>query len=115
MTADRYEDIQTDGGIIDSEKGAGSIKLFQTIYKLGPNCYPYLNIGDKVLINPTRYSHPEHSLREGSVFQKNKDEVQMVTEFPVITIDDKEYLYIFDNDIDMLVDSWEETPDIIEQ
>lgn len=105
-TADKYESFQLKNGIVDTSKGEGEIKEFQRIVALGPNCYESLNVGDVVMINPRDYMVPVHSMREGSVFEKDKDEVSYEVRFPVVDIDGQECLFLYDRDLDLIVDEF---------
>lgn len=106
VTADRYEATQIKNGIVDISQEEGEIKDIQRIVAVGPGAYEDLNVGDTVLINPLNYSRPVHSLREGSVLEKDKDEVEMVVSWPIVDIDGKECLFIYDRDIDMIIDEF---------
>lgn len=112
-TADRYEGVQLKDGLVDASKEDGEIMEFQRVVAIGPNAYQGLNIGDHVIINPQRYMVPEHSLRHNSVMEKSKDEVNMIVAWPVINVNDEELLFITDSDIEVIVDEWEEIPEII--
>lgn len=105
-TADRYDATQIKNGIVDISQEEGEIKDIQRVIALGPGAYKELNVGDVVLINPMNYSRPVHSLREGSVLEKDKDEVEMVVSWPIVDIDGKECLFIYDRDIDMIIDEF---------
>lgn len=108
VTADRYDKAGLENGIVTSNKGEGEIKYEQRIVAVGPNCYEQLNVGDLVLLNPTNYMRPVHSLREDSVFEKDKDEVTMVVSWPLVDIDGRECLFLYDRDIDLIIDDFEE-------
>lgn len=105
-TADRYDATQIKNGIVDISQEEGEIKDIQRVIALGPGAYKELNVGDVVLINPMNYSRPVHSLREGSVLEKDKDEVEMVVSWPIVDMDGKECLFIYDRDIDMIIDEF---------
>ena len=111
VTADRYEDTEIKDGLLSTKNGEGEIKYEQRIVALGPGAYKELNVGDFVMINPMNYLHPVHSLREGSILEKSRDEVEMVVSWPIIDIDDRECLFLYDRDIDMIIDEWEEVED----
>ena len=105
-TADRYEEVQLKDGLITSEKSEGEIKEFQTVIAVGPNAFG-VKEGDLILINPKEYLVPVHSLNSGSVLEKSKDEVQYQLNLPVIEINGKQCLFLFDRDIDLIVDEYE--------
>lgn len=110
-SANRYSGVQVKDGIIDASKEAGDIKEVQTIIDLGPQCTPELKVGQRVLISPKRYMRAVHSLNEGSVLEKNIDEVTTVIEFPMVDIRDKEYLYLYDTDVEMIILDCDEIDD----
>lgn len=107
-TADRYESTEIKDGLLSTKNTEGDIKCIQRVIAIGPNCFEGINVGDWVLINPMNYARPEHSLRENSVFEKNKDEVSLVVSWPLIDINDRECLFLYDRDIDMVVDEWKD-------
>lgn len=106
-TADKYEETEIKDGLLSTKETEGETKLIQRIVALGPNCCDGLNVGDLVYINPMNYARPVHSLRENSVLERDKDEVQMVINWPTIEIDDRECLFIYDRDIDLIVDEFQ--------
>ena len=105
-TAEKYDSFQMKNGVIDTSKAEGEIKEFQRIVALGPQAYEALNVGDIVMINPRDYMVPVHSMRENSVFEKDKDEVSYEVRFPVIDIDGEECLFLYDRDLDLIVDEF---------
>lgn len=100
-TMDMYEEDQMTGGVIDTRKTKGSLKEYQTVVAVGSTVRD-INVGDIVAINPTRYAkmkHEDKSLKNGII----GDNMVIGYKFNTITIDDKEHLMLFDQDIDFVV------------
>ena len=95
---------ETDG-IIDTSKEEGGIMEIQKVLAVGPYVKS-VKVGDLVLINPTRYQvlkHKDGSLNDGVI----QDNPVVSYNFPIIPIDNKPCLYIYDQDIDFVVKEWE--------
>ena len=105
-TADRYESTELKDGLLSTKEAEGDIKFEQRIIAIGPNCFDGLNVGDLVLVNPMNYLRPEHSLRENSILEKSRDEVNMVISWPLVEINDRECLFLYDRDLDMVIEEW---------
>lgn len=104
-TCELYEEIKIDG-IIDSSKEEGAIREYQTVIACGPMVRD-VKVGDLVVINPTRYQvmkHKEGSLKDGVI----TDNPVIGYNFPILEIDDKPRLYIYDSDIDFVITNFEE-------
>lgn len=121
-TANVYEESQVAGGIIDDEqKLEGKFKEYQTVTAVGPHVRD-VNVGDLVLINPSAYCKPRHKTKADSIKGlMGEDEVEVVVEFPIIDINGEPHLFLFDRDIDLVIeekefinDSIVEDKDIIE-
>lgn len=100
-TMDCYEEDQMAGGIIDTRKTKGSLKEYQTVVAVGSTVRD-IKVGDVVAINPTRYAVMEHkdgSLKNGVI----SDNMRVGYKFNTITINDKEHLMLYDQDIDFVV------------
>lgn len=114
-TCELYNEVVTADGIIDSSKEEGSIREYQTVVAIGPTVRD-VKVGDVVVINPTRYQimkHREGSLKDGVI----TDNPVMGYNFPIMDINGKPHLYIFDSDVDFVMEDFEEvvneTPDIV--
>lgn len=108
-TMDCYDADQMVGGVIDTRKTKGSLKEYQTVVAVG-NTVRDINIGDVVAINPTRYSvmkHEDKSLKNGII----GDNMVLGYKFNTITINDKEHLMLYDQDIDFIVLESEDVED----
>ena len=121
-TANVYEESQINGGVIDDEgKLEGKFKEYQTVVAVGPHVRD-VQIGDLVIINPSAYCKPRHKTKADSIKGlMGEDEVEMVVEFPIIDINGEPHLFLFDRDIDLIIeekefvnDSLNENKDIIE-
>lgn len=115
-TMDTYEEDQVSNGIIDTRKTKGSLKEYQTVIAVGTTVHN-IKEGDIVSINPTRYAvmkHNEKSMKNGII----GDNMVMGYKFNTITINDKEHLMLYDQDIDFIVEECEDVEDstvIVEQ
>lgn len=108
-----YNDVTTEDGIIDGTKEEGGIREYQTVIAVGPTVR-CVKPGDLVVINPTRYQvmkHKEGSLKDGVI----TDNPVMGYNFPILVVDDKPCLYLYDSDIDFVIKEYEVSEDIIEE
>ena len=121
-TANVYEESQINGGVIDDEgKLEGKFKEYQTVAAVGPHVRD-VQVGDLVVINPSAYCKPRHKTKADSIKGlMGEDEVEMIVEFPIIDINGEPHLFLFDRDIDLIIeekefinDSLVENKDIIE-
>jgi hypothetical protein len=121
-TANVYEESQINGGVIDDEgKLEGKFKEYQTVIAVGPHVRD-AQVGDLVIINPSAYCKPRHKTKADSIKGlMGEDEVEMIVEFPIIDINGEPHLFLFDRDIDLIIeekefinDSLDENKDIIE-
>lgn len=114
-TMDTYndEEIKKDS-IIDIHKVQNPIKEYQKVVAIGPMVRT-IEVGDTVMINPKRYSkmkHKEGSLKDGVI----GDNMVVEYKFNVIELDHKKYLLLTDQDIDFIIEEYEEEQesDIVE-
>lgn len=121
-TANVYEESQFTGGIIDDEqKLEGKFKEYQTVVAVGPSVRD-VKVGDLVLINPSAYCKPRHKTKADSIKGlMGEDEVELVVEFPIIDVNGEPHLFLYDRDIDLVIeekefvnDSLTEDKDIID-
>ena len=115
LTANAYEDGDLAGGIIDDEqKLTGHIKEYQTVVAVGPNVKD-IKVGDFVVINPKAYAKPIHKTKSDSVMGlMAPDEVEMRVEYPIIDINGEPHLFLYDRDIDLIINEHEFVNDTIE-
>lgn len=104
-TANRYGASLGIDGIIDDSKSEGYIKEYQTVLAVSDGTPTSIKVGDVVLINPTNYMKPVHSNNRGSVTEQ--DSVEMVINFPMITVNDGECLFLSYRDIDAVIEGEE--------
>ena len=100
-TMDCYEQDQVVGGVIDTNKVKGSLKEYQTVVAVGSTVRD-INVGDVVAINPTRYAvmkHDEKSMKNGII----GDNMRIGYKFNTVIMNNKEYLMLYDQDIDFVV------------
>lgn len=107
-TADRYEQTALKDGLIEEGKGEDQMKEYQKIIAVGPNCSTQFKEGQLVVINPKEYARPVHSMNSNSVLSQDEDSIQMVVNWPIIEVDGKQYLYIYDRDIELVITDFEE-------
>lgn len=108
-----YNDVTTEDGIIDGSKEEGGIREYQTVIAVG-STVKCVKPGDLVVINPVRYQimkHKEGSLKDGVI----TDNPVMGYNFPILVIDDKPCLYLYDSDVDFVIKEYEVSEDIIEE
>ena len=107
-TANRYEETQLNGRLIDVNKLEGRYKEYQTVVKVGSSVRE-VKEGDVVLIDPSRYmkrKYSDNSLREDFV------ETPIVEiAIPTVTMNDEDYFMIEERDIAYVIDDSEEVPD----
>lgn len=111
-TMDLYDTSITEDGIIDGSKEEGGIREYQTVIAVGPTV-KCVKPGDLVVINPTRYQvmkHKEGSLKDGVI----TDNPVLSYNFPILMIDDRPCLYLYDSDVDFVIKEWEESIGSIE-
>lgn len=111
-TADIYENDQYIGAFIDTKKTKGSLKEYQTVLAVGDTVRG-IKEGDLVCVNPTRYmvaTHEDKSLRNNII----GDQVKVKYQFNTITLDGKECLMLYDQDISFIIEEFEDVPDIIQ-
>lgn len=108
-TMDCYDNDQVVGGVIDTRKTKGSLKEYQTVVAVGSTVRD-INVGDVVAINPTRYAvmkHDNKSLKNGII----GDNMRIGYKFNTITINGKEHLMLYDQDIDFVILESEDVED----
>lgn len=109
-TMDKYDEEEAKvGSIIDVKKIQNPIKEYQKVIAIGP-MVKNVSIGDIVMINPKRYAkmkHQEGSLKDGII----GDNPVIAYNFNVIHLDYTPYLIITDQDVDFVVEEYEEIND----
>lgn len=115
-TMDTYSDDEVKkDGLVDVKRIQNPIKEFQRVVAVG-NMVREIQVGDMVMINPTRYGKTKHgpnSLRadiEG-------DNPVVEYKFNVIELDHVKHLLLTSQDIDFVIEEYEEEAppsDIIE-
>lgn len=104
-TKDVYseEDIKKEGLMI---KTIGSLKEYQKVIAVGP-MVRNIKEGDLVAINPKRYAKYKHesgSLKDGVI----TDNPVVTYNFPLIELDHVQHLLLTDQDIEFIIEDWEE-------
>ena len=94
-TMNKYEhDVNTKGLITKTQ---GGLKEYQTVLAVG-STVRNIEVGDKVMINPTRYAkykHKEGSLKDGVV----TDNPVIGYQFKTVKVNNEECLLLFDQDV----------------
>lgn len=102
-TKDEYtEDDVKKGGLMI--KIAGSLKEYQKVVAVGPMVRG-IQVGDLVCINPKRYAQHKHkpgSLKDGVI----TDNPVVSYNFNVIELDHVSHLLLTDQDIDFVIEEW---------
>lgn len=104
-TKDEYtkEDLNKGGLIVKVE---GTLKEYQKVVAVGP-LVRGIQVGDLVCINPKRYAKYKHnpgSLKDGVI----TDNPVVSYNFNVIELDHVSHLLLTDQDIDFVIEEWEE-------
>jgi len=104
-TKDEYtkEDLNKGGLIVKVE---GTLKEYQKVVAVGPMVRG-IQVGDLVCINPKRYAKYKHnpgSLKDGVI----TDNPVVSYNFNVIELDHVSHLLLTDQDIDFVIEEWEE-------
>lgn len=113
-TADVYSDTQLNGDLITEESQmSGEFKEYQRVVAVGPNV-ANVKVGDLVVINPKAYAMPIHKAQEDKISGlMTGDKVEMVIQFPIVTVEDTPYLFLYDRDVEFVVEDYEIVEDTI--
>ena len=106
-TKNVYEHDEYEDGM--SVKTAGTTKEYQTVIAVG-NTVKLCQPGDVIMINPIRYAkmkHQEGSLKDGVV----SDNPVVAYSIPIVNLDGKECLLIYDTDVQFILDEFEDVPE----
>ena len=107
-TAERYQEDQTNGVLLDASKLEGRYKEYQKVVRVGSSVRE-VSVGDTVLIDPSRYmkrKFSDNSLREDFV-----DNPIVEINIPTVTMDGVDYFMIEERDIAYVIQDYEELPD----
>ena len=107
-TANKYEETQMNGNLIDVNKMEGRYKEYQTVVRVG-SAVREVKEGDVVLIDPSRYmkrKFSDNSLREDFV-----ENPIVEINIPTVTMNDEDYFMIEERDIAYVIADSEEIPD----
>ena len=108
-TANTYEnDQKTDRGVLDPTKVKGTLKEYQTVVAVGPNVRN-VKVGDNVVINPKRYA--VYKYEENTIKKDFLTNNIIRYDFNFLEIDGKTCLKIEENDIDLILEDFEEVAD----
>ena len=102
-------DIKT-GSIVT--KASGSMKEYQKVIAVGP-LVRNINVGDVVMINPSRYAVRKYNEKPMENSIKNDMELNPVVgyRFNTIVLDNVEHLVLYDQDVSYVIEDYEEIAD----
>lgn len=109
-TARRYvgeQAVKKGSVIIDTRKLDGSMNPYQVVYSVGGTVHD-IKEGDVVKINFSRYAKAKHT--PGAIDEAQNvqsDNLSWTYEIPLIIINDVEYLFLQDRDIEYVVTDYE--------
>lgn len=110
-TADTYGEVKTASGIIDNSK-SGTLKEFQKVLSIG-NMIRVVKIGDLVCINPNRYA--VHKFNKGQTRELVEEFNPVIRyNFNFMEINDEICIKFQEDDVDFVVNEFEEVEDIPE-
>ena len=107
-TAERYQEDQTNGVLLDANKLEGRYKEYQKVVRVGSSVRE-VSEGDTVLIDPSRYmkrKFSDNSLRNDFV-----DNPIVEIDIPTVTMNGIDYFMIEERDIAYVIQDYEELPD----
>lgn len=107
-TAERYEDDVKVNGIVAIPKG--ELKEFQKVVAVGDSVRG-VKPGDLIKIKLDRYMRKRH---QAGSFQAEVVEDNPVIEvmLPRVLVDDVEHLALCDQDVDYVIEEWEDEPEV---
>ena len=107
-TAERYQEDQSNGVLLDANKLEGRYKEYQKVVRVGSSVRE-VSVGDTVLIDPSRYmkrKFSDNSLRNDFV-----DNPIVEIDIPTVTMNGIDYFMIEERDIAYVIQDYEELPD----
>lgn len=109
-TKDVYKDDIKTGSIVT--KASGTMKEYQKVIAVGP-MVRNIQVGDTVMINPSRYAVRKYNEKPMENSIKNDMELNPVVgyRFNTIMLDNVEHLVLYDQDISYVIEDYEELPD----
>lgn len=97
---------------VDGQEG-GEFKEYQTVVAVGPNV-TNVKVGDLVVISGNAYARPVHKQKEDSITGlMTNDSVSYEVRFPILDINGVPHLFLYDRDLEFIVEDYEETDDAI--
>jgi len=109
-TKEVYKDDIKTGSIVT--KASGTMKEYQKVVAVGP-MVRNIEVGDVVMINPSRYAVRKYNEKPMENSIKNDMELNPVVgyRFNTIMLDNVEHLVLYDQDISYVIEDYEEVPD----
>ena len=102
-TMDKYEEDDSKL-VLDVKELAGVVKDIQKVVAIGPLDRD-VKVGDYVRICPDRYIKVKHNLSDDLMEDK---EMEIKINFPVVDLEDGKYLFLFDSDVDYVIEEFSE-------
>lgn len=111
-TMDKYTENQYLAGssVIDTSKTKSSLKEYQTVITVG-SAVRIIKPGDLVCINPSRYKVVKQVAKNVSQEIEGYSPTVVGYNFNIVKLNDIEYLMLQENDIEFIVDEYEEVND----
>ena len=106
VTMEKEAEDKKIGKIIDVTKREGMVKDIQTVVAVG-STVTSVKPGDVVHINPNRYIRTKQSLKDDLDSGTN---LEVNVKFPVVELAGVDYLFLFDSDVDYIVEEWAPNP-----
>lgn len=103
VTKEEYDGETAENGVIIPK---GNLKEYQRVIAIGPMVRS-AKVGDLVCVNPKRYAVYKY---KGDSLKGNMEQMQKVLSynFNVVKMDGVDYLLITDQDIDFIIEEYEE-------
>ena len=113
LTAEKYKDIEyvSGTGIIDASKEKTGLKEYQTVLAVGRDVTT-VKVGDLVCINPVNYVQRKYDKNSMKSDMTEHYNAVVSYNFPMVTLDKEDYLFLVERDIDFIVDEYEEIEDV---
>lgn len=106
VTKEEYDGKTAENGIIIPK---GNLKEYQKVISVGPMVRS-IQVGDLVCVNPKRYAVYKY---KGDSLKGDMEHMQKVVSynFNVVKMDGIDYLLITDQDVDFVIEEYEEVQD----
>ena len=112
LTADKYTDYERIPGsmLLDTSKIKQGLKEYQKVLAIG-NMVKNVTVGDLVCIKPDRYAVKKFAKDSMKSSMNELYNETTAYNFPIVKLDNKEFLLMQDCDIDFIITDYEEIED----